>query len=211
MGMIMMRYLAALSWIVCAAVLSPGRTFAQDSVSVDATDCPSVVALVRAGPETLVSDRAASLLDCPNQGPTALAEQWTNPPQNEQTLRRLTGLSGRFQDRRVFSAVADAARRTDLPVRARLYALAAMVELMDSCLAVAVVPASTELQSVQYTVMLGNVDHPSASRGAMPLAQSAWQDGVAVLAQVTSSEPLTDVGMAAQKLGKLLSAGTTCP
>lgn len=211
MGMIMTRYLAALTWIVYAAALLPENVVAQDSAGTEAIDCSSVVASVRAGPEKLVSDRAASLLSCPAEGPAALVEHWKNPPRNEHALQRLAGLSGRFQDRRVFSAVADAARRTDLPARARLHALGAMVELMDSCLAVAVVPASPELQSAEYTVMLGNVDHPSASRGTMPLARSVWQDGVAVLSQLSSSEPLTDVGKAAQKLRKLLSAGAPCP
>lgn len=203
------------AWTLALAVvgtaLTPGTLPGQDTAARDDAECATITATLRHDSAALHRGTAASVLDCPDRGPRLLAELWAEPPADSATLSRLAGLSGRFQDSRLFTAVARAAQRADLPAISRLHALESLVELMHPCLAVAVVRTNVDEHSTRLTVMLGNVDHPVASRGGQPLQSSVWGDGLAVLEQLKADYSNGDVRAAAEKLHKLLVAGVPCP
>lgn len=201
----------ALTLAVGGTVLTPSTLPGQETAARDDAECAAITATLRHDVAALHRGTAASVLDCPDRGPQLLAELWAAPPADSATLSRLAGLSGRFQDSRLFTAVARAAQRADMPAISRLHALGSLVELMHPCLAVAVVRTNVDEHSTRLTVMLGNVDHTGTSRGSQPLQSSAWADGLTVLRQMKADYSNGDVRAAAEKLHKLLVGGVPCP
>lgn len=201
----------ALALAAMATAVAPAALLAQDTAATNDAECASIAATLRRSPAALNRADAAAVLDCPDHGPQLLADLWSMPPADSAALSRLAGLSGRLQDARLFAAVTRAALRSDLSTNGRLHALASLVKLMHPCLAVAVVRTNVDAHTTRLTVMVGNVDHPGASRGRQPLSPSVWSDGLGVLLQASSDDSNAEVRAAADKLHKLLVNGVPCP
>lgn len=192
--------------VLCLSISAP---VSAQIARTDAPECTTIVERLRPGTTHASLVRGLSnVVECPEEGPAALARVWQNPPADTATLSILSNATLSVRDARVIPPIVEAVENLGLSRRVRLVALRTLVRLYAPTYDVIFKQRPGEEESGPIYALVGEWTGPVGREGASPVTPADRDRLLAVLSRVSQSD--TDPGLrrAASQVSARLEAGT---
>jgi len=152
-------------------------------------ECALAVSRLDDPDPTIRRSALSSLVECPRIATPIVAAAWASLPTDSVSIEIITGLSLKFRDGRILSAVLAAARNHQGSRLARLSAISALTTLFDPWMTITYREPWDSSRGAPAYVAIGHYSHPGAREGEVPLPSSARTDILATLRELEKSDP----------------------